>query len=825
MIFLFTPISLHQVGQKIENFINNRAIAGVEQFEKQTGLKIQWSALDFNIFIMTVRLEDVQVLYLKESRLKKIEELEFLYGSQKIKKISARPSLYSLLFDKEIILSKLSINGGDISLRTLKNLKTNIGNSNKNVKLPIEKILIKNTNISLRHKNQILQFSNIKAVVLQKINRAFNFNFTVESFYLSNSSNLTTIFNIKPSKIDRSNLYQLSLKGIVQQDQISFSQVNIKNDLFSSLTKALKIYFKNESFYGLDIVSSGSLPLSLLEWGCSLVDKELPFSNSYLSYDLNLKYKKNEGYRGNFSVSSKDLFFRAEKLKSFNLKGSLNKSFLSINRGFIETKKQGSFYIKSIKWFFLEKAKPFNISIETEKLFSGFITRTILNGAYIPIMGDLTGSVSCQGKGQSVEYLQCQLKGKSQQIKLQLKDQDSIFSLYDMTLDSTLKWEDQSLTFALNGLKEHSAKINFKGNYSLLLNEFSASYSFSGQLNENLQFNTPFLLKGKAEFLNGRVSIKSNKVELSGRLSSPALSINTYQLGNVSSSYSFKNNTLNFINIQGRQGQTSYLAQVSVDFKKKVLGIKLDSSFFNIQDFLVAIKNKITFPLDLKGSGAVSFFLYWPWRQTAQKEFQLNGEFFNVFIGKDFFSQSVFDFNFKNQQGVVQSLLLKKGPGLIEGSGFFDENYKLSLTMTGKKLPLENIDLFNSLLPFNQSGDVHFNAKIEGSLNDPVATGEAIVSNTFFYSYPVKDSFLKFRMDKSALSFSGNIINEINIDQFLYPFSKKSNFKVTGHFSNFDIIKILFSKNKKDKNQNYISQLKGSFVLEKENASSFWSGG
>ena len=812
LIFLFAPISLHQIGQKIENFINSKAISGVESFEKQTGLKIRWSALDFNIFIMTVVLEDVQVHHLNEFHSKKIEELKFLDGLQKIKKISARPSLYSLLFDKKIILSKLNIERGDISLKTLKRFKTKAGNS-QDIKLPIKKISIKNTDIRLQHNRHTLQFSNIKAVISQK-GPAFNFKFFVNNFYFRKHSSFESFLNVKPIKQDENKVYQLSMKGSAKQNQISFSQINIQNEFFSSSTNSLEIDFNSNGLMSLDVVSSGSLPLSLIQDSLSLINKQIQFSNANLTYDFSIKYKKNKGYIGAFFVSSKDFVFKTEKLKSFSLKGDLKSYFLSINKGHIKTENQGDVYIKSAKWFFLQDTLPFSFSVKTEQLSSDSVVRTVLNIPYSPVKGILTGSVACQGRGKTVDYLKCDIKGKSQKVKLQPENQETILSFYGFDLDSSLEWKDQQLEFELKGVKDQFATVNFKGRYSQISDEFSTSYSFSGKLGEDLIFNIPLSLKGRAELSNGRILIKNNKVKLSGRASSPKLNIQSYYLENISGLYNFKNNKLSFVNIEGRPGQTNYLAEVSLDFNKKTLNVFLDSKFFSIKDFIKAL-NKPHFPVDLKGSGTASFFLYWPWDQVEKKEFQLTGDFFNVIINKDFFSQSTFDFSFKNQKGFVHSLLFRKGQGLIEGSGSFDENYQLNLEMTGQKLPLESIELLNHILPFNQSGDINFNAEIKGSLNDPNIKGKAVISNTFLYSYPVKDSLLNLKINKSGLSFSGNIIDEITIDQFVYPFSNQSKLKIKGWFHNFDLIKILLSKDKKDKIQDYSSQLKGSFDIEK----------
>ncbi|MCY4321949.1 MAG: translocation/assembly module TamB domain-containing protein [Bdellovibrionaceae bacterium] len=817
IVFLFTPISLYKIDQRIENILNSKAIAGVKKFEKQTGLKIEWGTLDFNIFLMTVKLEDVQINYFKESQLNEVKELSLLDGLQKIKKISARPSIYSFLFKKEIILSKLNIELGELSLKTIKNFNTK-KNQSKNVKLPIKKILIKNTNVSLNHKNYSIKFLDIKAKISQKKWHDFNFDLNVQSFYLNKNSGIEDFSNLKARKVNEDQVYQLLTKGILRKNQISFSEINLKNNLFDSFTKSLQINFDSEKIDSIKLISSGSIPIHLIKEALSLIDQDLKLSGSNLFYDVNIQYKKRTKYGGSFSLSSKDMIFQSEEIKNIELKGSFSNRFLTINKGSLYTVDKGSFYIKKIKWGFLEKSLPFYISANMNELSSDFINRSLLYDFSFPIKADLTGAISCEG-AFSIQYIKCDMKAESPHIKLQIK-QNPILSFYNMNLDSILVWENQKIDFEVNGSNK-TANFNFKGKYFEDSEDFSSDYSFLGNLGSDLQFNSTFPIEGAVSLSKGKVFIKNNRVELSGLLNSDNLKIDSYQLENISSPYKFKNNKLSFVNIKGRPGETNYSGNIEIDFNKEDIKLKLDSDFFSLQDFLRSVKNKLTSPVVIKGSGSVSVFLYFSWKNKYKKEFQIKGDFFNALIAQDFFTQSTFDITFKNKKGIVKSLLFKKGQGLIEGSGTFDEKYKLDLTMNGKKLSLESIEFLNKALPLNQSGDINFNLDIKGTLKKPLITGSAVLSNTFLYSYPIKNSEINLKITKDFFSFSGNIMDEIRIDQFSYPFSKNSNFKIKGIFYNFDLIKVLLAKNKKKQIQEYSSQLKGSFDLNRIKTS-FW---
>lgn len=824
IFFLFTPVSLYQISNKVEDFINGKAKEGMKKFEKQTGLKIEWKFLNFNIFIMTVELKGVKVIPLYDSNFQKIQTFHFLDGLQKIEKISARPSLYSLLFKKQIILSKLQIQGGDIYLKTLKSFIKK-PNRPKTVALPINKILIKNTNLNLKHQDHNLIFSKVRSKVLQQKEGEFRFNLFVKSFRISQDLGFEELQNLHDKNNLEKEVFQLSFKGLAKKDRVSFEDIDLKNEKFQSFTDLLDIHFDFRGLKKVDIKSSGSLPFFLIQKGFDLMGRKLLPFDSLLSYKLNVQYRKNKGYHGFFDIHGKKTVFKSHPLKSFSLKGRLMNYLLSVDKGLIETQSQGAVKIKKGQWFFKSEPLQFNFSIESDQLSSDFLSEAVLNLNEFPIKGNFTGLIHCLGAVRDF-YLKCETKGKSEKVRVQLEDQDEIISAHEINFTSDIEWENQNLNFTVSGEKSNFSKFYFKGKYEDTLNKVEADYSFLGNLYEDLRFNTSFPLEGQVKIQEGKLTIKGDKITLTGFVISPLLKIQAYKLKNVSSLYTFRNNQLKFFNIRGGTAdKTNYVAECNMDFEKEELILKLEFPFFNVEDFLEAIKENISLPVYLKGTGAISFFMNLPWSSPEQKKFQLKGNLFNIFIDEDFFQQAVFDLGIQDQQGVVRSLFFKKGKGFVKGTGTFDDRHSLDLNIVGQNLSLERWEWINEVLPFNQSGDVNFNMKINGTPGDPKLRGNLSISNMFFYSYPVNNSNIKFNIEKSALSFSGNIMDEIHIQKFVYPFSKNSSFEVKGQFSDLNFIKVLFSKNRKEEIQNYSSKATGSFSLSRDKeAQKPWTG-
>ena len=820
LFFLFTPISLHQISNRIEDFIDNKAKGGVEAFEEQTGLKIKWELLDFNILTMTVKLEGVQVIPLNTSNFQKIQELHFLDGLQKIGKISARPSLYSLLFEKKIILSKLNIQKGEIYLKTLKS-SLRRKKEPQGIDLPIKKLLIKNTHLNLSHKDHRLQFSNLKSTVLQKNAGIFHFNFFVEAFRINKNEGFKEFQGLRSHLPEHNNwneenkhtAYQLSFKGVATKGKVSFKEIHLRNEKFQSLTEWLDIYFDSKGLKQLRTRSSGSLPFFLIHQGMDLLGQQLFFFDTFLSYKLNIQYRKNKGYQGFFDIQGEDAVFKSSHLKSFSLRGRLINYLLAIDKGTIEIQEQGSINIKKGEWIFKGEPLQFNFSVETVKLSSDFVTQILLNLDEFPVQGDLTGLTHCHGAVDS--YLKCSIQSQSDRIKVQAEDQEEIMSIYGMNWNLDMEWSNQMLNFSVSGEKNDLSEIYFKGRYSQPLNQLKASYSFFGRLDKDLKFNTPFPMEGRVGIQEGELAVEKDKIQLNGSLKSSLLKIQSYKLRNISSLYKLENSRLDFFEIRGSPGRTNYTAECNIDFEKEQLVLNLTSPFLDMENLLEAVQTNDFYLGQFKGTGTVSFFMNFPWSSPEKKEFQLKGDFFNVSIDKDFFQQVTLDFGLKNNKGVVRSLFFKKGQGFIKSSGVFDHSYLLNLDVVGQNLSLERLEWLNQKLPFNQSGDVNFNMKIKGPLNDPQIVSDVSVSNMFIYSYPVDNSSIQLEINKNALSFSGRIMDEINIDQFIYPFSNKSKIEITGQFTGLDFIKILFSKNRIEKAQDYFSQTTGSFSISK----------
>ncbi len=824
LFFLFTPISLHQIDNKVENFLNNKAHEGLKTFEKQTGLKIEWQDLNFNIFTMSANLKEVKITPSNSP----IQTFDFLNGLQKIKKISARPSVYSLLFEKQIILAKLKIQKGDIHLKTLKSFIKK-PKQQKEVALPIKKLLITNTNLNIKNEEHNLIFSQVKAQAAQKDMGVFRFDLSVNSFNITKNLNPNATTDKKDIQKNQEEWekesFELSFKGLAQKNRVSFEKISLKNKDFQSFTDWLDIHFDSKGLKSVGVKSSGSLPSFLLQKAADLMDEKLPAFDILSFYNFNIQYKKNKGFQGFFELEAEQAIFKSKPLKKIFIKGNLINYTLAIDKGLIKTQNQGRIDIKKGKWLFKADPLQFSFSMQADKLSFDFVFKTILDLQEFPVRGDFTGSIHCLGLGQG-SFLKCITEGKSERLIVHPENRDEILSFHEMNFKSDIEWNQKILKFDIYGEKSDFSKASFKGKYFQDLNKIEAEYSFLGTVGKDLKFNTEFPIQGELKTEKGFFILDKDKLTLTGFMTSPALKIQSYRLANISSAFSFKNNKLNFSGIRGgASNKTNYIAECEIDFEKDQLIVKSEFPFFDVEDFLEAVQENIPWPLKLKGTGTASFAIKYPWSSPEQYTFQLKGNLFNIFINKDFFQQAIFDLGLEDQKGIIRSLLLKKGQGAIRGKGTFNSKHALNLDLTGQNLSLERLEWLNEILSFNQSGDVNFNAKITGTANNPKFNGHVLISNMLFYAYPVSNSNIKLKINKSGLSFSGNITDEISIENFIYPFSNTEELGVKGRFINWNFIKLFFSKNHIENIEDYSSKINGSFsFFQKKGNLKSWSG-
>ena len=850
LLFFFTPVSFYQAGRRVEEFINQKALAGVRAFEGQTGLKIQWKSLKLRLFPLSVELKEVSLLPLHTPNFKKIQELRVLDGLQRVQKIKASPSLYSLLFKKRIFLSRLVLQEGEICLKTA--IFSAKRRPPSEIEFPVGRLLIKDTRVNIARGERSLQLSSAGADIAQRKTGVFDLKLVVKDFRFSqNQQSLALVeppFQAGPAQAGAFNAEGFAAKGQtaplfcgrsqslhreetaqtklssqggglspsfsflaygrLQKTGARFKNIVLKGQGFESQTSALDLSLVKGDLKKLVLQSSGSLPSSLLKEGFIFFGKSFFPLKSLISYKAKLEYLRARGFKGSFEISGQDALFKDMFLRRFSLKGRLSRFVLLADSGSVKTKSYGSFSLKKARYSF-KKPFSFMISAQTDRLSSHGVRQALFPDEDLPLRGDLTGQADCSGQGSF--QIDCELSGLSQEWALLGEEGENLISVHDMSLDSRLSFKEGDLSFEASGSKPDSF-INFKGQAGREV--FLSSYSFAGRLGEDLKIKAPFPLKGRVAIQEGSVRASREKIESKAVFSSPLLKINGFNLKNIGGAFELQNNKLAFSNLKGLPGGTSWTGDLNLDFAQQSLALRLDMPFLDLRDGVEAM-GLLAPPFPLKGTGSLSLALNYPWALPERKSFRLKAGLFNIQLGNDFFQQGDFDFALNGGQGDVRSFFVQKGQGHIQGSGSYGPDFSLDVDLAGRDLSLEGLEFLNQILPFNQTGDLSFDMKLKGTLTHPEAQAEVWVKNTLLYSYPAKDSRGKLSLTRKDLSFSGVIMDQIFVENFIYPFSQKSQISAVGQFKDFNFVQVLLAKDRKERAGDYSSKISGSFSLKR----------
>ncbi len=802
LLFLLTPLSLHQINKKIEEFLHLKSQTLVENFQKQIGLKIHWEKLNFKLLSMSINLENVTLENTNLSTSKKNNFFIILNGAQTVKSINIRPSLLSLMLKKTIMLSKVKMDYGTLNIQTNNNIQKTYKTRPADFNLPIKRIIIKNTNLTLTHKDNTLRLMDIDWDIQRK---------SSQGYYFTNS--------IKKVFVNQENSFFLKSKGLIEKNRIYVEKMTLSNDTLNVKTSFLEILLNSRGLKNLKLKSSGKIPFSSINQILKILGKTDINITSLISYDLNIQFNKKKGYKGQFQIQSSDFIFKNKPYKSFSAKGRLLNKTALIDQGFIKIDSLSFINFDKVEILFNSLPIQYNLSLQVRNLkASSFLKDTI--DIRLPVIADINGTVKCIGNIDL--YVDCKIKSQSPQIDI-TNWKERIISFYKMDTDLSIEWKNKILNFEITAKKEDSSLLQIIGKYKPSSNLLTIIGDGFAELNRDIAFNTPLDLKGSIKLENSLFKLNKGIFTAKGYLNSDLLEIEKYKLKTITSQFNFKNQKIIFKNIKSIPGKSHFQGYCSIDFNKKESIVKGTFSFIDIQDIKQAIEANIKWPLDIKGTGTAAFFIKKPWNSKKNLSFDLSGNFFNTHIQKEIFQRVDFDISSKEGQGLLKNLSLTKGSGLITASGDFNKNF--NLTVKGTNLSIESSNLLTSFLPFKQSGFLNFNMKILGALKNPKGVGEFSVSDAFLYTFSVEDTKAKISINKKGLTLSGNIINKFLIKKFYYPFSKQEPIFIHGDFFNFDLIKILRAKNQKETTENYYSRLKGNINLFiSQTKSRFWKG-
>lgn len=799
LLFILTSFGVLKANTKITNFIQQMAQKEVVKLEKELGLKIRWGQLQFKILDFSIRMEDITLEKASSRVLRKKPLPAFLDGAQYVKKIFLRPSLF-FLFKKKIFFSKIELNGGRFFLKTgsTSEIKKFSKKNTKNFRLPFKKVIVKNTDLSLRRGNRLIQFSGVKWNV-KNILGVYSFSGSIKKIQSPEEAVLPFSFYLKGSF--SSSASSFSFDHFVLENE----SVKLRTDQFSGS-------IQNGKLSQLNLESQGELPFEIIRPWLTLFKETMPDYKGKISYKLSLTKKKKRKVRGRFNIQSKEGVLQELPLEEFKLKGYFIKNLIVFENGFIRTKGGGLLKIHNSEVLLKSKKQPFQLSLSMENMSMDAIAK-LTRVERIPFTAlPMTGTFKCKGQ---FAHLNWECSGRFQMPRLTIQvDETDIISFYKMEMRFNLKRLKENLNVNIHAIKKGSTDLQGEFAYSFRTKRQQVRFQGNTLFPKDVHFES-VNMKGAVSFTDGLVEIQKGTVKASGDMQSDFLEIADYRTKNIQSSFKYEKDKLHFLDIKSGTDRSHFSGLALFDFQEQALTLDLKSSFFYVEDIFSILKKKVIWP-QTSGTGAASFFMKYNFKDPLKHEMKLNGNLFNTRIHREFFPNISIDISSKKGKGQVHSIKFEKNAGEVHVSGTFNSRFHINLDIKGSRIALERLQVLNSFIPFNQSGITEFKMKAEGPLSSPRLYGEVNLSETALYTYPVKSSKLQIALDKKGLLLSGRIMEKLQLKRLYWPFNKRKPIRLQGSFSDWDFVKVWLARNKKESVQERFSKITGDFNLSIE---------
>ena len=865
LLCLFGPLSMQTASLKAEKFLSQKFHEEAKKLKERQGLTVKWKELHVSFLPLSIRLEKPRLFPSSMEALleeasgeisenpaaagpdqkaaappgppgRSLRRQKFFFekaidGVQSAEAISVHPSLLSLLFKRQISISKAQIKEGSIAVQNLSLLsseyfkkarrkKTSLLETAKSFLLksafiksipsaPLKTLSLQNVSLSLKHEGQTARLGKIKG----KLRAGKDGNYYLTAL-------------VKEALINGEGPASLALSARISKNRVFIEEASLKSESAKLYARASEALFSPKGLESLKLKSSGALPSSLIHQAILFMGKKaaeaLPRFEAFLTYKTELGYSRARGLAGSFDLKGEDFSYQGLQLRSLSAKGSFKDKKILTDKGFVKTKGYSRINIKKMEWDLQKSPAEFSLSAQAKNLPFSFISEEIAGQTNFPVRASLTGDVACRGR-ISLDSFGCEAEMESPRIAIYGGDGGkSLVSFHDMGLSLKANMENKIIAFDLLGAKEDSTYLKISGKLPMSSKKLSLSAEGYSAFPEDTRLYLPFPIKGELYISQGLMETAAGGFKAKGELSSPLFAVSGWRLENISSRFQLQDSRLLFSGWKGSPGKSLYKGAMAIDFNKREFSLNGFFPFLDLRDLQRAAAGKFQLPFQIKGTGEASFRAkaFWPSRPSRpsmppekKPSFHAAGNLFNVFIKEESFQRVGFDIFSKGGNGIVKSLTAAKGPGLIESSGYFDENFNLNLDFKGQNLYLEQMETLNSAVPLNQSGAADFQLKVTGPIARPKAAGEFSIKNAFLYTYPVDETKMKINIDKDRFFLSGSLMNDISVKRLSGSFARKSPLVFEGSFKNWDVIKAFSAKSQNAETSDYSSKLTGECSL------------
>ena len=631
----------------------------------------------------------------------------------------------------------------------------------------------KQKDIQLKWKDLFISFVPLKLEVTK-----------VKLFFVNNSS-FTKPLTVEHILIEPD--YKALLRGDLSA-KVTLQSANIKNQATKkqATNKKRKKVGPAFSMEDLKVIPISRLILKNIEWDVFLDNNR--FSVQQLNADVYLSPTK---VNGQVVLSAKELLMGEVFFPTVQIKGDIKNEQLFLKQ--FDIKKESRWHIDlKQSQVFLKKPYAFKAGVglkdtQITPLFEAFGVKNA------PLSSKVNGKWQCKGTLYLKQNIQCEGSAEFNQfVTYTYSNREEVLNIPKLNTQSQIRFENNILKANTLVKSGDYSQLNVKSE----VNEqgyFSAQYEGKVDFSDikNLVSLDP---KGVAQITNGKIVAKKDKLNIQAEVDIEQLKISQFILGNVKTQLSYTDiGVLRFRKIKGQLKKSLYTGNLNIHLFKNTIQLFAHLPRVTLQDVKYALKNRVYFPFEISGSGALSAYLNGPLKINALN-YNLQAQFFKLKWEKEFFKQAIIRVESKNGNFKTKTAELLKNNGKINFVGEINSQGQMIAKLIGQGLYLQESENISRVIGPETTGIVDFDMGLKGFFLNPLTTAKIKVKNSFYRGYPMKDSHIDLRIRKQGIEAKGFLADRLTVQKLVFPYEENGNVELQAITNNLNIKELFLSK-------------------------------
>ena len=297
-----------------------------------------------------------------------------------------------------------------------------------------------------------------------------------------------------------------------------------------------------------------------------------------------------------------------------------------------------------------------------------------------------------------------------------------------------------------------------------------------------------------------------------------------FLLGHVSGSLSYAKSVLNFQNLSGGIGGSTYGAEVSVDLKKPEITAEGSSTHLEIPDLLRVLSRKFTLPISVTGAGSAHVRLQGPLK-LGQLSYDLQASVTQGMAAGESFDRAEIVLNSKQGEVRVAKGILNKGNATILVSGQGHPNGNIDGKIVGNGFHLEESENV-SKLGAQISGLFNFSMTMNGFILTPDTYFKGTLTGLTVEEQEFAPSDFTLKFTRNSIDGVTSLFGDRLKSEFQFPINPQlSPFKLRVHAKDWNFTTVFALLGGGNLLSDYQAGLSGDLNLEAEKGGFFKSTG